>query len=121
MIYCVPIEIYPEEGMFIEELKYKDENDFEWRIARVENGFMVRFFGDKYFKEETIECWLPNGSCVRIKNTNCIFFKDSDFDTFCEVRNILKNGFTDDIWDVFTELFCERFTHNLEILESELI
>ncbi len=40
MIYSLPIEDYPDT--FIEELKYKDENHFEWRIARVDTGFFVR-------------------------------------------------------------------------------
>ena len=121
MIYCVPIEQYPKEGMFIEELSYKDENDFEWKIARIENGFMVRYFGDEYFKENTFECELSNGEWVRVKNTNCIFFQDVDFETFCEVRNIIKIGYTDDIWETFEELFTERFEHDRGMLESEMV
>jgi ribosomal protein S17E len=37
------------------------------------------------------------------------------------VRDTLKNGFTDDIWETFTELFTERFEHDLRILDSEKI
>lgn len=120
MIYCVPIEQYPKEGMFIEELSYKDENDFEWKIARIENGFMVRYFGDEYFKENTFECELSNGEWVRVKNTNCIFIQDTDFETFAEVRNVIKTGYTDDIWETFQEMFEERFEHDKGLLESEL-
>jgi hypothetical protein len=119
MIYAVSPEIYPKEGQFIEELKYKDENDFEWRIARIENGFMVRYFGDPYFKDSTFECELKNGEWVRVKNTGCIFFQNSDFDTFCEVRNILKLGYTDDIWETFNDLFTERLEHDRGLLASE--
>lgn len=121
MIYCVETEMYPKEGQFIEELKYKDENDFEWRICRIENGFMVRYFGDEYFKESVFSFEIKNGKIIRVRNTNCIFFKDTDFDTFYEVRNILKNGFTDDIWGIFEELLQERFENDEGFLESEII
>ncbi len=121
MIYCVPIDNYPKEGQFIEEISYRDENDFEWRIARIQNGFMVRYFGNDYFKENTFECTLSTGECVRVKNTNCLFFQDTDFETFAEVRNVLKNGFTDEIWETFEELFTERFEHDKGMLASEIV
>jgi hypothetical protein len=121
MIYCVDAKIYPKEGQFIEELKYKDENDFEWRICRIKNGFMVRYFGDEYFKDNTFSFELSNGKIIRINNTNCIFFNDTNFDTFCEVRTILKNGFTDDIWEVFEDLLRTRFEHDEGFLESEIV
>lgn len=117
MIYCVPLDQYPNSP--IEELVYHDENELEWRISRVENGFYVRYFGPEYFKEDRFECQLSNGTIVVIRNTNCIQFKAADFDTFCIIRDILKDGFTDDIWDVFQDSFTERFEHDLTILESE--
>lgn len=121
MIYCVKTEMYPKEGQFIEELKYLDENGFEWRICRIENGFMVRYFGDEYFIEKMFSFELKNGKHIKINNTNCIYFQDTDFETFCEVRNILKLGFTDDIWQFFEELFKERFENNEGFIESEIV
>lgn len=121
MIYYVPIEMYPKEGQFIEELSYKDENDFEWRISRINNGFMVRYFGEPYFKENYFSCELKSGEHLLINNTNCIFIKDTEFETFAEVRNVIKNGFTDDIWEVFQEMFAERFEHDKGLLESEIV
>ena len=105
----------------LEEISYIDENMQKWRIARVRNGFMVRYFGNEYFKENTFECALPSGEYMRVKNTNCIFFEDANFETFCHVRNVLKNGYTDDIWETFEELFIERFKHDKRFLESEII
>lgn len=121
MIYCVEKDIYPKEGQFIEEIKYLDENGFEWRIARIQNGFMVQYFGSDYFKQTTFDFKLKNGNPIKIRNTNCIFFKDSSFETFCLVRDILKNGFTDEIWEIFEELFQERFNLDDGILESEFV
>jgi len=120
MIYCIPIENYPTPDKFLEELVYKDENDFEWRIARVVNGFIVRYFGDDYFKDSFFDCDLKDMSMVRVKNTNCIFIQDENFETFCEVREIIKSGYTDDIWEVFEEMFTERFEHDKGMLESEI-
>ena len=134
-----------KKGMCIEELSYKDENNFEWKIARIKNGFMVRYFGEEYFKQKTFECELSNGEWVRVKNTNCIFFQNVDFETFCEVRDIIKIGYTDDffqnvdfetfcdvrdiikigytddIWETFEQLFTERFEHDKGMLESEMV
>lgn len=121
MIYCIPIEMYPKEGQFIEELSYIDENDFEWKISRVKNGFMVRYFGEPYFKETYFSCELKSGEHILINNTNCIFIKDANFETFAEFRNIIKNGFTDDIWEVFQEMFTERFEHDKGLLASEIV
>ena len=121
MIYSVSKETYPKEGQFIEEISYKDENEFEWRIARIENGFMVRYFGDPYFKDSTFKCESSTGKLIRINNTGCIFFKGADFETFCEIRDILKNGWTDEIWETFEELFNERIKHDEGLLESEII
>ena len=44
MIYCLKPEMYPTPEKTIEEIIYRDENDFEWKIARVENGFFVKYF-----------------------------------------------------------------------------
>lgn len=121
MIYCIPSKDYPNKEQFIEELEYKDENDFIWKIARIENGFIIKYFGDEYFKDNTFECELLSGNWISINNTNCIFFKDADFDAFCEMRDILKNGYTDDIWDTLNDFFTERFNQNEDILECEKI
>ena len=121
MIYCIPFENYPNAGQFIEQSRYFDKNGFEWNIARVQNGFMVRYCGDSYFKEIMFHFEMNDGSIVKIKNTNCIFYQDASFDTFCEVRNIIKEGYTDDIWECFQDLFKERFENCRDILECEVL
>ncbi|MES3018191.1 MAG: hypothetical protein V4721_10450 [Bacteroidota bacterium] len=121
MIYAIPNDNYPKTDQFTEEIIYKDENDFEWRIARIVNGFIVKYFGDVYFSPTTFECELKTGKTVRIKNTLCIFFKETDFDTFYHVREVIKKGYTDDIWDTFEELFTDRLNENKDVLESEVI
>lgn len=118
MIYAIPIDKYPTD--FIEELSYRDENDFEWRICRTKEGFIVRYFGDEYFKENSFDCETSDGKHHRIKNTNCILFLDTDFDAFMDMRTILRNGYTDEIWESIEELFTERMEHDTKLLESEV-
>ncbi len=113
--------MYPTPDLFIEELVYKDENDFEWRIARIEGGFMVKFFGVEYFTETYFDFTVSTGKHFLLNNTGCIFFKDTDFETFAEMRDVLKNGYTDEIWEVFEDLFTERFEQDESILECEVV
>lgn len=121
MIYCLNPEMYPTTEKIIEEITYRDENNFEWKIARVENGFFVKYFGVDYFKEKYFSCDLSTGEHILINNTNCIFIQDNDFETFAEVRNVLKTGYTDEIWEVFQEMFEERFEHDKSINEWEAV
>jgi hypothetical protein len=121
MIYCLNLEIYPTRELIIEEISCRDENDFEWKIARVENGFFVRYFGEPYFKETYFSCDLKSGEHILIRNTNCIFIKNNDFDVFFKVRDVINSGYTDEIWETFQEMFEERFEHDKTILESEIV
>ena len=54
MIYCLDPKMYPAPDQLIEEISYRDENDFEWKIARVQNGFFVKYLGDEYFKDKVV-------------------------------------------------------------------
>jgi len=121
MVYCLPIEDYSRKDNFIEELKYEDKNDFEWVIGRLQNGFMVKYLGDDYFKEEIFYCEVSNGESIKIKNTGCLFFNSNDFELFCDIRDIIKIGWTDDIWGTFQELLVMRFEGDRSILECEII
>ena len=121
MIYCVEPEMYPSKDLVTEEISYLDENGFEWKIARIDNGFFVKYFGDSYFKDDTFECETKYGEYVRVKNTNCIFIQNTSFETFVEVRDLIKEGWTDDIWDTFREMFEERFDWCKDLLESEVV
>ena len=53
MIYCLKPELYPTPEQTLEEISYRDENDFEWKIARVENEFSAMYFGKDYLKIST--------------------------------------------------------------------
>ena len=119
MIYLMKEKLYPTKELCIEEHEYKDENDFIWKIARVQNGFFVRYFGDKYFSDTFFCITTPKG-LFKVFNTRNVFFQDASFESFYEFRNILKNGYTDDIWESIEGFLEERFTHDEGMLESEM-
>lgn len=121
MIYCVDPSLYPTpDRPAKEEVSYADENGFTWKIARIENGFFVRFFGDAYFQYKHFDCELHSGAHVRVRNTGCVFIQSPDFEEFAAVRTVLKNGYTDDIWEIFEDLFTERLNNDPGLIESEI-
>ena len=50
MIYSTEIKEFPNKVQYSQCYSYKDENGFEWKIAMVENGFFVAYFGDHILK-----------------------------------------------------------------------
>lgn len=56
MIYSMPIEKFPNTEQYQECHTYQDENDFDWKIARVQNGFFVAYFGDPYLFQSLLFC-----------------------------------------------------------------
>lgn len=116
MIYSTEIKDFPKEADYYELLSYKDENDFEWKIARVKNGFFIAYFGDSYFKDSEFDIELKYGKTVFIKNTGCFFIQNSEFEVFYEFRNIIKTGWTDDIWESIEDFLKERLLNNPELI-----
>lgn len=125
MIYCIEKEKYPSRDLLIEELTYKDENDFDWKIGRTETDIYIKYCGHEYFKFDRFSCEIPVPlnfpKYITVKNTGCLIFKDASFETFYEIRKIISNRYTDDIWDCFEELLTERFLHDETLIESEKI
>lgn len=119
MIYLVNSELYPNEDMYIEENFYTDENGFEWKIARVENGFFARYLGVSYFYDRFFNVEVGD-KIFKVFNTHNIFFQDASFETFYYFRDILKNGFTDEIWECIHELLEARFMCDSSMLSSEI-
>lgn len=121
MIYLVPMTHFPSPEKAIETLSYNDDNGYEWRIARVERGFFLAYFGSKYFMETYLDvCITPTKNKIII-NTGCFVFKDADFETFCIIRDILKNGCTDDIWEALEEALEERLRIDPRLTEYEVL
>ena len=120
MIYSFEIKDFPKSGQYTERIAYKDENDYDWVIARVKNGFFVAYYGHEYFKEKHFSLTIK-GKDILINNTGCFFIQDANFDTFYEFRNVLKNGFTDDIWDVIGDLITERLQNDRGLLACEIV
>lgn len=120
MIYSTEIEKFPVDEQHKECHSYNDENGFEWKIARVENGFFVAYFGDPYFKDKIFALDIDD-KCVKLNNTGCFFIQCTDFESFYEFREILKTGWTDDIWDCIGEFLAERLKNDEGLMECELV
>lgn len=119
MIYCVTEKELPLKKDILEETDYKDENGCDWKVLRTEKDLFVLYLGEPYFSDSTFECQILDNKYIRVKNTNIILFKDTNFDIFYNLRIILKEGFTDDIWESFLEFFTERLKLNKTLLDSE--
>jgi len=120
MIYSTEIEKFPNEGQYLECHSYQDENDFEWKMARVQNGFFVAYFGASYFKENYFSLEV-NGKYKLLANSGCFFIQDEGFETFYEFRTIMKEGWTDDIWDSIGKFLTERLTYDDRLMECEIV
>lgn len=109
MIYCLQSKKYPKSKQTIEKIIHQDKNNFKWKINRIKNGFFIKYIGNPYFKCKYFNIELLNGKHFLIDNTNCIFIKDEKFETFANIRNFIKNNYTDNIWDYFEKLLKKRF------------
>jgi hypothetical protein len=121
MIYSIPKESYPQKGNYIEESTLKDQNGIEWKIARTEKELFILYCGNPYFCDSIFDCDLKDESNIQLVNTGCIVFNSADFDTYCEMRDVIIEQYTDDIWESFMEFFTERFECSTEILETEKV
>lgn len=123
MIYSTEIEKFPNEEQYLECHSYQDEDNFEWKIARVQNGFFVAYFGDPYFKDKYFDFDQIGETKERLllNNTGCFFIQNTEFETFYEFRTILKEGWTDDIWDSIGEFLAERLNHDSGLMECEIV
>lgn len=122
MIFSTEINVFPKEGQYKEVTSYKDENGFEWKIAIIESGFFLAYFGDPYFKYDTF-CLESEDSIkeIQINNTGCFYIDSTDFETFYLFRDMLKKGWTDTIWESIEELISERVFLTDQITKCEEI
>ena len=123
MIYCLDEEYYPSKEESIEVISYFDGNDFEWRISRTEEGFFVKYFGWEYFAPKTFNFYLKTNKIekfLNIKNTNCIFVKDIEFDSFYDfVSTVKQSSDSDTVFELIEEMFKKRFVSGSLLLQSE--
>ena len=119
MIQCVPHNSYPTDNI-IEQVTIEDLNGFEWEVAQVDNGYFIIFKGDPYFSESNFMCLMPDNSYIRINNTNCLFFNNTDYQNIQNVCKFITEYWTDDIWEVITDLLIQRLITSPVIHDCEL-
>lgn len=119
MIFFIDPKDYPAPNVTIEEVQYTDQNGFSWLVARIVDGTVIHYTGDKYFSDKFLEVECAHGF-IRVKNTGCIFVKDISFGVFYELREILKSGYTDEIWDAFSQIFSTRLSIDPTLTPPEI-
>jgi hypothetical protein len=120
MIYSTEIEKFPTSEQFLECYSHQDQNGFEWKIARVQNGFFIAYFGDPYFKDKYFDLKVK-GKSILLQNSGCFFIQDETFQTFYEFRTILKNEWTHDIWSSISGFLTVRLTHDKGLMKCETV
>lgn len=123
MIYCLNPKFFPLNENANRVLKELDLNEQEWRISSIDRGVFLSYNGDSYFKESRIVFDDPYNEYrqLQINNTNCIVFKDVDFDLLGGIINLVKTNFTDDIWEELGTFFKARFSVDGSKLDSEIV
>lgn len=117
MIYAVEKEDKVHEN--IESFVYQDRSGLSWHVQRTEVGLYISYLGPKNLIPRYFECKV-NGNVLLIRNTNFIHIRDTDFETFFKIRNIIIDGFIDQIWSVFASFFTSRLKLNPVILQTEM-
>lgn len=120
MIYSTVIDKFPKPDQSLEEISYRDKNDFEWKISRIKSGFFFAYFGRSYFKHPRFEIEV-NGRHFQIVNTGCFYVEDTGLEAFCNVRDILMSGWTDAIWETIEELLTERLKQDPGLMDCETV
>ena len=125
MFYSVDISSFPLGNEIINT--YRDQNDLEWKIATVDDGIYIGYFGDEHFKDTYLEVKFLNTNAI-LTNTGCFFIgkkdlKDDDqmFEVFVENRDMIKENYTDDIWEMISQEVSDRISKTGIILDCELI
>lgn len=119
MIYCIP---KPEAIEPIEEVSFRDENNFEWVVTRVDKGMWLEYKGPIYFSPTKFWIELEDREkTITILNLRTFFIKDSSFEAYDELRNLINSEFTDDIWEAIEASLKERLLENELLLNDEII
>ena len=122
MIYSMPIEDFPQEGQYHCCYSHNDMNRQEWKIAIVPNGFILGYFGKEYLKQNNLLILFEGEPESKlINNTGCFFWQTKDLDVYSSIRDILRNGFTDDVYQMIKECLAERLLNDPGLVECEII
>jgi hypothetical protein len=122
MVFSLENQLFPvetETQKFVEYIKIVDLNGYSWHIARVLNGFMLTFKGDAFFAPTNFSVEIKE-DLHYIKNKNCFFFQNEDFEVFYDVVNTVKNNETDTVFDFIQGLLRYRLKIDDSLTESEL-
>lgn len=122
MIYSMPINNFPKEGQYHNCYSHNDMNRQEWKIAIVENGFVLAYFGKDYLKQNSLLILFEGEPESKlINNTGCFFWQTKDLDVYSSIRETIIHGFTDDVYCMIRDCISERLLNDPGLVECEII
>lgn len=118
MLYCVDgIRDYEK---IVEELSYEDLDGEEWLVKRTKYEFFIFYKGKPEKSPPFFEIRPRINEMITVTNTSIFLVPTENFETFCNIRDIIKNKKTVDVFIKFKELMKDyRFVHNKTLMDSE--
>lgn len=118
MVYCLPTEDCPDDDHIIERAIYKDTDGVEWSLARVDEGVFLSCLGE--VPDSVFEVHPERMKEFMIKNTNCIYFQNTEFELFYNLKELIQKGSTYEMWSAVVAFLEERLSKDPSILDCEL-
>lgn len=106
---------WPVGEQCVEYVRLRDLCGNFWDISRTEDGLFLRFHSYPNAKE-----WFNCIDNQLVKNHNCLFFGDTSFEFFADLREAIMGMTTFEVYQMLTDFFSARLLQNSDLLESEV-
>jgi hypothetical protein len=115
MIQSRLAEDWPTGEDCLEDVQLCDSSANYWGISRTVQGLYLRF--DSY---PNAKQWFNTADGQLVKNHNCIFFGDTSFEFFADLRDAIMGMTTFEVYQMLTDFFSTRLSQNPVLLDSEV-
>lgn len=114
MIQSRLAEDWPVGKQCVEYVRFQDLRGRSWDIGRTEDGLFLRTYG------HNAKAWFTCTDNQLVRNHNCIFFGDTSFEFFADLRDAIMGMTTFEVYQMLADFFSTRLSHNPRLLESEI-
>ncbi len=118
-VYCLHKNHKPHPQDIYEVLTYIDKDDTKWEMIRFKKGMLISCVGDnipEYFDIDDIGLKRR-----KINNTNNIYFTDTTFELFLQVRDLIPVVSTESFWETIGQLIMCRLHTEDKLIKSEMV
>ena len=109
---------YRPDLPLIEDVWIEDQNEWRWRMENYGSILVLSFHGDSHFFENLISVTTDDKHFM-VRNTNRIVFTGVDADDYFELRDLIINGYTDEVWEAIEVKLYQRLNKEPKLLQSE--